>query len=113
MPGARARLAGDLVLTGEADPKKSYRFRLTPAPGWLSAIRLELLPDPRVRGRFVRGRTRGVPVKLAADLGPRRVRPRSRKLTFDRSDANAKGKTFSNGQADLNIAQPGMRRRRT
>ena len=101
--GAEIQCDGSIFLAGKTDPKNSYRVRLEPAPGWLSSIRLELLPDPASGGRFTRGKPGGVPVKLAATLDRAGTADKTQKLSFYRADANAKTTTFSNGRADLNI----------
>ena len=103
MEGAEIQCDGSITLDGKADPKKSYRVRLEPAPGWVASIRLELVPDPASEGRFTRGKPRGVPVKLTATLDRGDQASRDQKLGFYRSDANAKTPTFSNGHADLNL----------
>ena len=103
MEGAEPQCDGSIRLAGKPDPKKSYRFRFEPAAGWLTSIRLELVPDPTAEGRFTRGKPRGVPVKLAASLDRVETKDKTQKLSFYRSDANAKTPTFSNGHADLNI----------
>ena len=101
LPGARVEADGVVTLAGPADAKKSYQITLTPDAGWVAAIRLELVPQASSGGRFTRGKTNSVPVKLSATLGS--GGDPGKKLTFYRSDAAAKGATYSNGRADLNI----------
>ena len=70
LPGAKVTADESIALAGATDTKQSYRVRLTPEAGWLSAIRLELLPSAATGGKYTRGSESSVPVRLTAAWEP-------------------------------------------
>jgi hypothetical protein len=54
-----------LLLAGKAG---RYRFRMEPVPGWLAAIRLEVLPHAEHRGKITRDGSASTLIQLSAAL---------------------------------------------
>ncbi|MBX6311482.1 MAG: PSD1 domain-containing protein [Isosphaeraceae bacterium] len=96
---------GSLLFTGKVTPKKKSderRIRLELAPGWLAALRLEVLPHEQHRGRVVRGGAPSTLIQVAATLRSATT-GRSSPLAFAHADADVKDERYANGAPILGV----------
>jgi hypothetical protein len=97
MPVASMEAGGRVLIRGK--PVKNGELRLSiepePNPGWIAAIRIELLPDETHGGRLTRDGAANLNVQLSATLQP--ANGPERKLPIFFADADAKVTRYSNG----------------
>ncbi|MHB8521140.1 MAG: PSD1 and planctomycete cytochrome C domain-containing protein [Limisphaerales bacterium] len=93
---------GRVLLTGARVDRTRLDFQ--PAPGWLSAIRLELLPHAKHDGHILRGDGESTYVTLTAALKPAGAE-KEKRLAFYHADADHKDERYANGFALLGVAE--------
>jgi mono/diheme cytochrome c family protein len=84
---------GSIVFTGK--PAEQTQLTLPLSPGWLAAIRLELIPRKEHGGRIIRGEKKSMVVSLSAKWKP--LREGETNLAFYTGDADHKEPRYSNG----------------
>jgi hypothetical protein len=89
-----------ILLSGK--PAERTRVHLPLSPGWLSAIRVELLPHEANDGRILRGADTTV-LSLSASLKSRDAE-KEVKIRFYQADADHKDERYSNGYAIIGVA---------
>ncbi|WP_435021892.1 PSD1 and planctomycete cytochrome C domain-containing protein [Tundrisphaera sp. TA3] len=106
-----AREDGSLLFTGKpAKPaaKKAAKgddgaaITLAGSPGWVAAIRLELLPADEHKGKIVRGGGMGTTIQLSAAVQGGDKKPT--KLAIGHADADLRDERYVNGSAVLGVA---------
>jgi hypothetical protein len=93
---------GALLFTGKAKAKATTTIRLEPRAGWISSIRLELLPHDAHGGKITREGANGSTVQLSASLKSAGS-GKSTRLSFSHSEADAREERYSNGDAILDV----------
>jgi hypothetical protein len=97
MPVASMETDGRVLIAGK--PVKNGELRLSieaePNPGWIAAIRLELLPDDAHGARLTRDGSTSLIVQLTAALQP--ANGPEQKLPIFFADADAKVRRYANG----------------
>ena len=92
---------GSLLLDGKPKAKEVLKVRISPGPGWLASIRLELLPRDEHEGKITRKGESGAMIQLSAGLRPASGKPT--KLSFIHADADFKEDRYSNGSTILGV----------
>jgi hypothetical protein len=95
---AEALADGSLRLTGKPE---NLQVRLPLSEGWLAAIRVELIPDPKHSNSIVRGDAKNTTVTLGATLETGEGKPV--KLSFYDADADYKEERYADGSAILGV----------
>jgi hypothetical protein len=94
-----ATMEGDdrVLITGKSVKNGALRLSIEPEPnpGWIAAIRLELLPEDTHGGRLTRDGSASLNVQLSVALQP--ANGPERKLPIFFADADAKVMRYSNG----------------
>jgi hypothetical protein len=106
-PDAVVNPDGSVVFTGKAKRGNDQQITLTLPAGWLTAIRLEVLPDARHKNGLTRDGSKNLTLTLGAAYKPRAARADTR-LAFYHADAEQKVPRYSNG-ADILGVQSGWR----
>src|SRR5262249_22977873 len=83
-----------LLLSGKPAKTGQHRYHLTPAPGWLAAIRLEALPHSAHGGMITRDGTTSTLVQLSAVVR-RAETDKETALAFAQADADHKDPRYS------------------
>ena len=91
--GFTANPDGSILFTGKASGQTELVLLLS--SGWLSAIRVELLPRAAHEGSIVRGKDPSTSIALEASLKP--LKGKESRLAFYHAEADHKEKTYSNG----------------
>ncbi len=92
---------GSFLLTGAAAKAGQHRFRMQPAPGWLAAIRLEVLPHAAHGGK-VAEEAASILVQLSAALA-RAESGEETPLAFAMADADHKDPRYSGTAALIGV----------
>jgi hypothetical protein len=98
---------GSVLFTGKAKKGDDEKIALTLPAGWLSAIRLEVLPHATHKNGLTRDGGKGLTVTLAAAYQPKASKAETR-LGFYHADAEQKDPRYSNG-AEIIGVQSGWR----
>ena len=99
---------GSLVFTGKPAAKKPARadegtaITLSPAPGWVAAVRLEVLPTGDHDGKVVRGGGSSGTIQLNLAVAGPKGKPR--KLAVEHADADHREERYVNGAAVIGVA---------
>lgn len=104
MPVATVESDGRVLISGKSVKNGELKLsaELSPNPGWIASIRLELLPDAYHSGRLTRDGTTNLSVQLSAALQP--ANGSERKLPIFFADADAKAVRYANGFDVLGVA---------
>jgi len=100
-PAARQE-DGSVLFTGPAKTGETTDFRLQAKPGWLAAIRLELLPHASHKGAIVRNRSNGTRLQLSATLKKANGSKKT-PLAIFWAEADSKDEVYSNGTPLLGV----------
>jgi hypothetical protein len=92
---------GSLLCTGEPTNGEAYQVQISPPSSWISALRLELLPNSALHGSSLRKEAESAEVTLSAEV--KRVDGKSGKLKFHRSDATTRLPEYSSGFEMLGV----------
>ncbi len=103
---AQAVLQGDgsILFSGGADETTEFQFPL--AGGWLSAIRVELIPDETHKGGALRDSAKTTTITPVATITRPGKQPR--RLSFFFGEADHKNERYFNGSAILGVTQSWM-----
>lgn len=85
----------------ERTPQETMDVTISPAPGWLAALRLELLPDDAHGGSTLRGGRTSSFIKLSASLKRKNGKPVA--LTFHRAEAAHQVPRYQQGQQVIGV----------
>jgi hypothetical protein len=77
-------------------------IHLTPGPGWVAALRLELLPDASHGDKCFRGERDSATVKLSASVKPK-AGGKAIPVTFHRADAEHESPRYQMGQPVVGV----------
>jgi hypothetical protein len=95
---------GSLLLTGKVKRGDTQKFPLKPAPGWVAALRLEVLPHAKHQGKVVRGGPDSTLIQLSASVKAAKA-GRETRLAFAHADADFKEPRYVNGSALLGVKE--------
>lgn len=85
----------------ERTPQETMDVTISPAAGWLAALRLELLPDGAHGGSTLRGGRTSSFIKLSASLKRKGGKPAA--LTFHRAEAEHQVPRYQQGQQVIGV----------
>jgi hypothetical protein len=94
---------GSLLFASEVKAREGQRIELAPQPGWIAAIRLEVLPHASHKGTISRNGATPV-VQLSLARKPHAA-PKETMLPFFFADANLKEERYANGFPLLGVAR--------
>jgi Protein of unknown function (DUF1553)/Protein of unknown function (DUF1549)/Planctomycete cytochrome C len=95
---------GAFLFAGKVKAKESATIRLKPRAGWVSSIRLQLLPRDEHSGKITREGAQAPTVQvLARHLLPSMSFARTTKLAFSHAEADHLVPRYSNGYASLDV----------
>ena len=95
LPTSKIESDGRIMFTGQS--ADNSQIATQPPVGWVSAIRVELLPDARHKGSILRsGQEAAATLKLSASMKKGNA-PKPQPLVFRQADANLKNVRYSNG----------------
>ncbi len=100
--GVAVQEDGSLLLTGPTKRGDERRFRLDSPPGWLAALRLEVLPHEAHKDSILRNGAESTLIQLSATWRTARMGQETR-LTFADADADLKDERYANGSAILGV----------
>lgn len=92
------------ILITNAAATNNLRLILEPPPGWLAAVRLELIPHEKLQGGFLRGGAKNGTLKLGATL-QRNAQTNEIKIAFRHADASLKEPRYANGSEIIGITE--------
>jgi len=90
-----------LRLTGKGKRGPEHRLVAEPKPGWIAALRVDVLPSEEPAGSVMRD---GALLQLSASLLPKDESD-ERPLPFSEADANAKEPRYAQGSALIGVKQ--------
>ncbi len=93
---------GSFLITGKPKAKESATIRLEPRAGWISSIRLQLLPRDEHSGKILRQGASNPTIQLSASLKSNGSGKPSR-LAFSHAEADHLNARYSNGEAILDV----------
>jgi hypothetical protein len=102
---SKARLTiqpdGSILCTGKSAANEKIQIRLTLEPGWVSALRLELLPHATHSNSSLRIRKGDAEMRVRAEL--KRASGPTKNLVFHHSAATVKASQYRNGHEALDV----------
>jgi Protein of unknown function (DUF1553)/Protein of unknown function (DUF1549)/Planctomycete cytochrome C len=103
VPDVAGQEDGSLLLSGTVK-KSDHTFQLKPRPGWVAAIRLELLPHAKYGDAILRNSAAGTLIRLSAAV--KSAKPgRDRPLAFAHAEADFKDDRYANGFALIGVKE--------
>jgi hypothetical protein len=94
---------GSIVFTGKARKGEEQLVELNLPAGWVSAVRVEVLPHARHKNNVTRDGAKSTNVTVAATLRAKAA-GRDAKLTFYHADSETKEARFANGYEVIGVA---------
>ena len=96
-----ARPDSSFLFKGKVKAKETASFRLAPAKGWISSIRLDLLPAEEHAGKITRAGAQGTMVSAAFALARPGAKPTP--LVVAHAEADHANPKYANGEAILDV----------